>query len=365
MYKVVFMSEIKYSNVKISGISVVMPNNKHISNNSDCNSFYTSPKGVTNVDMCEAALNDLISHLNIDINKLDAVIFVNQYPDYLSPSSSHVIHKRLGLPVSCSVFDIYHGGSGYIYGLLVAGSMLSMRKYKNIILLAGEDINSENTNFNAGYCLSSAGSATLLEYDETVDDIYFLFGTDSSKYEDIIIPAGAYRLPLTHKILNESICDSLGNSWSLKHKYVNIESFKEFLYDNIPSAFNNILKFSNNTVENIDFFAINQFNKNMVNSLAEKLCIPADKYSSDTFIKYGYHTVISSIINAVDVLGDKINGTNNKLCFITFGEGLSYALSIININKIYCSGINIMDFNDCIMAEEYHKYWIEKLQNGQ
>lgn len=359
------MSKTQYSNIKISGISFVIPDNKQASNNPDCEFFYTSPEGVTNVDMCEAAAKDLINNMNIDINTLDAVIFVNQYPDHLSPSSSHIIHKRLNLPTTCFVFDIYHGGAGFVYGLWVAGSLLNNGKYKKIMLLAGDYINERNTNFSLNLCLSSSGAALLLEYSEDINSSFFVLGGDSSKYDDIIIPAGSYRIPASHATLNDIIEDSSGNKWTLNQKIFDIKSFENFIYSNIPEAFAGLLQYSNLKVDDIDFFAINQFSKDVVDNIAGKLNIPALKYSTATFKKYGNQTIISSLANIIDVQGDRLTTLNNRLCFITYGEGLSYALAVINIDNIYCSGIKIINLCSSIMAEDYHKYWIGKIQSGQ
>lgn len=354
-----------YNNIKVSGISVVIPDYAQTSNNQDCNQFFSSPKGVSNVDMCESAANDLIKNLIIDTNSLDAVIFIHQYPDHLSPSSSHIIHKRFNLPATCSVFDIYHGGSGYVYGLWVAGSMLSTGFYKKIMLLAGEHINEQNTNFELDLCLSSAGSATLLEYDTNASPSFFNIITDSSKYEDIIIPAGAYRLPVTHEILDEKIKDKAGHEWSLMQKIYNKPSFEQFIYDNVPECVKDVLSLSGSSVDNIDFFAFNQFNKKVVNHLAEKLNIPNDKYSAETFTKYGNNTVISSLVNLLDCMKNKLIESNNKICFISYGEGLSCASAIIDISKIYCSNILKVDFQNCIMPEDYTSYWIERIKNSK
>lgn len=360
------MAQNKYSNIKISGVSVVIPDSAQKSNTQDCSQFFISPKGVTNVDMCEAAFIDLIKNLDIDINTLDAVIFVNQYPDFLSPSSSHIIHKRLNLPTTCSVFDIYHGGTGYLYGLWVAGSMLSNGFYKKIILLAGEHINEYNTNFKLNLCLSSAGSATLIEYDNNVSSSFFNIITDSSKYEDIIIPAGEYRLPITHEIINTKIKAKSGIEMSLQQKIYNILSYEQFIYDNVPVCVKDLLLNSGSNIDDIDFFAFNQFNKQVISRLADTLHIPENKYSTSTFYNYGNSTVISSLMNLIDCKKNQLISTsNNKICFISYGEGLSCASAIIDISNIYCSDIKKIHFKDYTTPEEYTKYWINRIENSK
>lgn len=358
------MAQNRFKNIKISGVSVVIPNSAKASTVEGCKKYYISPLGVTNVDMCEVAAKNIIENMNISVNSIDAVVFVHQYPDHLSPSSSHIVHKRLALPVDCSVFDIYHGGAGYVYGLWVVSSMITTGFYKKVLLLAGEHINEINTNFDAGYCLSSAGSATLLEYDISMNESFFNITTDSIKYEDIIIPAGAYRLPVTHEILDTKIKDKNDVEWSMLQKLYNMPSFKQFIYDNVPSCVSSILSYSNSCVDNIDFFAFNQVSATVVNDLASMIGISENTYSTNTFLNYGNQTVVSSLFNLVDCMKNNLINQDNKVCFISYGEGLSCATAILNINKIYCSDIIIIDAEGCVMPDKYTLYWVNRMKQN-
>lgn len=353
-----------YKNIKITGISTVVPDDKD-TNNYSRNNVYTSPIGVTNVDMCEAAAKDILENMNISSDSLDALIFINQYPDHLSPSSSHIIHRRLKLPSTCIVFDVYHGGAGYIYGLWIAGAMVSSGSFKKILVLAGDHINSFNTNFNQNLNLSSSGTATLLEYDESASESFFIFSTDSSKWQDIAVPAGAYRLPITHSILDEVIMDSNGNQWTLMQKIYNIPSFEEFIYNNVPDCILNLLSYSKYNIKDVDFFAFNQFSKEVVNKLAEILNIPDKKYSTHTYDNFGNQTVVSSLFNLIDFNESNLLNSKKRVCLVGYGEGMSCGCTILDIDHIYVSGILKVKFDNCIMPDDYAAYWIDHMKNSK
>ena len=64
-------------------------------------------------DLCFDAATTLLEALQWPRESIDGLIMVTQTPDYFMPSSSCVLHKRLGLPESCASFDLGLGCSGY------------------------------------------------------------------------------------------------------------------------------------------------------------------------------------------------------------------------------------------------------------
>ena len=129
---------------------------------------HVSIKEQTSSDLCYVAADRLLSEKQIDRNSIDAIIFYTQYPDYSTPATAHVLHKRLGLPPNCMAFDVNLGCSAYVYGLYLASTMLQSSNINRILVLVG-DVADRNPEIllKKQMLFGSAGSATLIESGDT------------------------------------------------------------------------------------------------------------------------------------------------------------------------------------------------------
>lgn len=378
------MAVSQFNHVKISGIEYVVPNNicrniddyLHFFDNNPkklqrakkiigYGSIYKAPEGITTSDICEYAATKLISKLNIDIKSIDILIFVSQSPDYYAPPTSQVLHKRLNLSESCAVFDVTQGCTGYIYGLWLASSLIESGAAKKVLVCAGD-----NTYFDPeleqkikNLLFSDAGSATLLEYSDNLIMSHYLIGSNGNGVEAGIYPAGRDRLPISEKILNTIIVDKDGNKWKLHEGFMDGLAVFDFTMNIVPEHIIGLLQSSNYSVDDIDFFAIHQGNKQIVQTLAEKAGIPEAKYSVETFSKYGNHGGISCLSNLMDNYADTLKHKMKKVALISYGTGLSWASVIVEIGNIYCSGIQLVHFEPVRNHNEEFEYWVNKISN--
>lgn len=382
------MAKSVFNNVKISGISFIIPDNYiykaddyiHLFENNEkkisrakkmvgYGTRYFSPDNITAVDACEVAANDLIQNLNIDLNTIDALIFVSQVPDYRTPASASVLHGRLNLPETCAVFDVNQGCTGYVYGLWLASSLIESKACKKVLLLASDNKTKErkepeNTYSKNVLIFSSGSSATLLEYSENAAPSYYMIGSDGKGYEAIIAPFGGSRIPLTTEILDKEIEYKDGSKSKLVNGFMDGQAVFYFSINTVPNHVRELLAFSKNDYNSIDFFAIHQANKQIVEAIASDLQLPDDKYSSDTFINYGNMSDISCLSNLIDKKYDDLCSKSNKIALISFGIGLSWASAVINLDNIYCSGIKFYTFPEEDNKQQLLSYWIEKITNS-
>lgn len=353
------MAKSVFYHAKISGISFIIPDNYmynaedylHLFDNSEkklsrakkmlgYGTRYYSPKNITAVDACEVATNDLIAELNIDVNTIDALIFVTQVPDYRTPASASILHGRLNMPETCAVFDVNQGCTGYVYGLWLASSLIESKACKKVLLLASdnktkENREPENTHDKSVLLFSSGASATLLEYSEKELPSYYVIGSDGKKFETIISPFGCSRIPLTADLLQTTVEDNRGNNHSVITEYMDGDAVFYFSINTVPNQVRELLEYSEMNFNDIDFFAIHQANKQIVEAIAADLQLPEDKYSSDTFVKYGNMAGISCLSNLMDKKYRELNIKDIKIVFISFGVGLSCASAVLNIGSSY------------------------------
>lgn len=351
------MAKSVFNHVQISGISFIIPDNYvynvedyiHLFDNNEkklirakkmvgYGTRYFSPNNITAVDACETAAKDLIENLNIDLNTIDAIIFVSQCPDYRTPASASVLHGRLKMPETCAVFDVNQGCTGYVYGLWLASSLIESKACKKVLLLASDNKTKEKREPEKVYdksslIFSSGSSATLLEYSENASPSYYLIGSDGSRYESIIAPFGGSRIPVTQELLDTYICDNNDNKYALEGEYMDGEAVFYFSINTVPNHVRELLEFSKYDYNNIDFFAIHQANKQIVEAIASELELPEEKYSSDTFVNYGNMAGISCLSNLIDKKYHDLCIKENNIALISFGVGLSWASAVLKIGK--------------------------------
>ena len=379
----VLMAYSCFSHVKITGIDFVIPSNIcrnvddyiHLFNNSikklerakkiiGYGTRYSVPEGVTTVDICVESSKKLLSALNIEKETIDAVILVTQSPDYISPASAQIIQKELGLLKSCAAFDVTQGCTGYVYGLWLASSLIESRAVKKVLLCSGDVVTIDPDLDQKGALLfSDAGCATILEYSDEEIFSSYLIGSDGYQYEAMLAPSSGARLPVNYDILKTVITDKDGNKWRLNGSFMDGLAVFDFTMNVIPNHIKELLSLSKKTVDDIDFFAVHQANKQILDTLAGKTDIPDNKYSTETFIKYGNTSGTACILNFLDYCKTSLYDNKKPVALVSYGIGLSWASAILDFSHMQYSDIRFVSFNVKRTYKEEFEYWKNKIEN--
>lgn len=346
------MLKSKLENVKIKGISVSVPKKelcliddetlyngdkkqlKRVMASSGFNKRRVVDQDTTASDLCEAAAQRLINDMGIDKNTIDGVILVTQTPDYHMPATACVLHKKLGLKKECAAFDINQGCAGYVYGLWVASMMINSG-CKRVLLLVGDTSSKVTDMFkehNSAPIFGDAGSATLIDFDSEAKDIFFDIGTDGTGFDSIISTNGAFRNPPKKDDFYED------GEFKYNAKMDGLRVFN-FTLEEVPPSIKSVMDFANVKTENIDYFVLHQANKFILENIAATVDIPLDKVPSETLSKYGNQSCTSIPAAICDMLSEEVRTKALKLLLSGFGIGLSWISIVVDIEKIYCSGI--------------------------
>lgn len=377
------MSKSKFNHVKVSGVTAVVP--EHFINIDDEIEFFNNdPKllernkkilglgkrhvaddRTTNCDLCEAAARDLIDALNVDKDTIDALIVVSTSHDYHYPASACVLQGRLDLSEECSCFDISGlACSAYVHGLWLAHSLISSGAAKKCLLLTGDIVSrhSDRRNRNSNMLFGDAGTATLLEYTEEENPAWFYTGTRGKGWNALIAPAGGYDLPVREDIASLEYTDNTGNVWHLWDDIMKGMDVFKFTTDVGPRGIQEILSYAGKTVEDIDYFAFHQANKQIVNTVAMYAKLPKEKFSTETFSQYGN---CSSAAVTTDICRQLKEKEAKSVCLATFGVGLSWGFGILNFDGAYVGGIRLYKTPKNKMSrEEKIKYWVGYFRDG-
>ena len=282
-------------------------------------------------DMAEKACNKLFEENDIKPEEIDFILLCTQTPDYLLPTTACILQHRLNIPVTCGALDFNLGCSGFVYGLGLAKSLIISGIAKNILLVTSEAYSKHINDLDKSTrtVFGDAATAVLVSSDENKVGIeQFVFGTDGSGAENLIIPSGGTRMPRTTETAKDQV-DEAGNTRSQDNLYMNGPEIFNFTIKAVPKLVNDLLDCNGYSGDQIDYFVFHQANKYMLDYLRRKIKIPEDKFyinMADTGNTVS-NTIPIALKNA-EKEGKIKKG--DKIMIAGFGVGYSWGGTIIN-----------------------------------
>lgn len=288
---------------------------------------------VTTADLCEQAANSLFAETKIERSDIDAILFISYTPDYLMPATAYILHNKLGLSSSCLAMDIPQACSGYLFGLYQAGLLIN-NGCKKVLLLVGDCFSKFSDMFSnhSAPVFGDAGSATLLEYDDKAEDMYFNFSTYSDDYDALICEKGGFRNPPQR----ENFYENGGYKYCSKMDGGRIF---EFTIQKVAPAIKELFSLSKKNKSDIDYFVFHQANRFIIENIANQLDVDLDKVPVSTLTKYGNQCGASIPCAIIDNLSSVVSKQKLHLLLSGFGVGLSIANALVSTDGIYCSEI--------------------------
>lgn len=276
-------------------------------------------------DLCYAAAKKLLEKLAWDPSSVGSLIFISQTPDYAVPPTACILQHRLGLSENCTAFDINLGCSGYIYGLWLAGTMISSQNIKRVLLLIGDTSNYGINQNDSGTAMifGDGGTATALEWSEGKSMKYFL-KTNGSGFKNIIVPAGHAR--------GRYKTERDPSEYELK---MNGSEVFNFSITNVSQSLKNFITENNITEKDIDMVVFHQANLFILKHLAKKLGIPFEKVAI-SIDRYGNTSGESIPVTLVDALGNVESNERIRLLLCGFGVGFSWGGIYFDMDKSVC-----------------------------
>lgn len=289
-----------------------------------------APPGVCGSDLAFAAAQTLLDNYAIPRDSIDLLIHCTQSPDHFMPATACLLQDRLGLEKRCAAFDITLGCSQYVYGLSIAHSMIVAGVANRALVLTGDTMSrTVNTADRALFPLmGDAGTATLVDpIEEGYGFLGFELGTDGAGSKYNLIPAGAFRQPVSPETSVETT-DKDGNVRSPQNMYMNGAAIFHFAISVVPKTIADLLAKLSLTVDQVDCFLFHQANRYMLDYLVKKLKIPAEK--THFFIENTGNTSGSTV---PAVLSEAIQHGKVKpgslVLMIGFGNGLSWGATVV------------------------------------
>lgn len=282
----------------------------------------------TALDLAEKACIRLFeSHPEIR-SRIDYLLFCTQSPDHILPGNASILQHRLGLSTSIGALDYNLGCSGYIYGLSLAKGLLSAGISKNLLLVTAETYTKHIHPRDKGNrsIFGDAATVTCITSDDLSRIGEFVFGTDGSGAQNLIIKNGGARYP----VQNDPECKvyGSGNCYTDNDLFMDGPEIFNFTIERVPTLADEILKSNHLEKDQIKFFVFHQANAYILNFLRKMCGIPKEKFylnMTDTG-----NTVSNTIPIALsDLIGTRQIGSGDKVLIAGFGVGYSYGATVL------------------------------------
>jgi 3-oxoacyl-[acyl-carrier-protein] synthase-3 len=265
-----------------------------------------------------------------DKQEIDFILYCTQSPEYFLPTTACILQNKLGLRKSIGALDFNLGCSGFTYGVGLAKGLLYSGQAKSVLLVTAETyskyLHPKDRSNKAIF--GDAAAATLITFDKNEGIGEFLFGTDGSGYDKLIVKNGCSRFAFDSNA--PEIVYGTDNTYTDNHLYMNGPEVFNFTNEIIPDFTSEVLRKNNLSIENIDQFVFHQANAFMLNFMRKRLKIDKDYFFID--LEDGGNTVSCTIPIALKKYSESIEN-EKTIIIVGFGVGLSWSGGMIKIKS--------------------------------
>jgi 3-oxoacyl-[acyl-carrier-protein] synthase-3 len=254
-------------------------------------------------DLCVKAFADLETRMGRRIAAVDCLVVCTQNPDGSGlPHTSAIVHGKLGLPQECACFDIALGCSGYVYGLSIIKAFMRDNGMATGLLFTADPYSKiiDPQDKNTVLLFGDAATASLIE--------------DSS---DAWVP-GPFRF---------GTCGKDGGALENRNGTLHMNGRAVFTFSAtaVPPQVSALLKDTGLGPADIDLFLFHQGSKFIVDQLAKRLALPAEKVPMNLS---GQGNTISSSVPLL-LQQHLADAGLQRILLSGFGVGLSWASCLL------------------------------------
>jgi 3-oxoacyl-[acyl-carrier-protein] synthase-3 len=286
---------------------------------------HVAADGQTASDLaCEAA-SALLAPEQLDRQDIDYLLFCTQSPDHFLPSSACALQNRLGLGKHVGALDFNLGCSGFIYGLQLAKTLVESGQARHVLLLTADTYTKyiHRRDRSVRTLFGDGAAATLVGPARRRGGVgSFVVGTDGSGACNLVVPSGGWRLARSARTAEETT-DAGGCVRSQDNLFMDGPAIFTFAISVVPPLLEALLKKAGLAPNAVDWYVYHQANKYMLDHLARRSAIPAEKMIVD--METTGNTVSASIPIAIQhaLEAGKIR-SGQRLVLVGFGVGYSW-----------------------------------------
>jgi 3-oxoacyl-[acyl-carrier-protein] synthase-3 len=247
---------------------------------------------------------------------IDLILVATNTTDTPFPSTACWIQKGLGAD-HVPAFDISAGCTAFIYGMIIAESLILNGTNKRILLL-GPEMLSRCTNWeDRNTCVLFGDGAGAVVLEESSDDSGMLssyWKADGNLGDLLSLPGGGSRMPVTHEMVDQNLhyLQMKGN-----------EVFKHAV-KRMGEAAVESLKRAGLEKEDVDYLIPHQANIRIIDATGRRLKLPPEKVFVNIH-KYGNMSVATIPVGLDELAKEGKLKKGDIIVLDAFGAGFTWA----------------------------------------
>lgn len=96
------------------------------------------PKGTRPSQAAIFAGQDVLLKADLDPGQIECLIFTSVSRDMIEPATAAFVHKALGLPPTCLIFDLSNACLGFLDGMIMLANMIELGQVAHGLVVSGE-----------------------------------------------------------------------------------------------------------------------------------------------------------------------------------------------------------------------------------
>lgn len=252
---------------------------------------------------------------------LDLIIVATFTPDMFFPSTACFVQKAIGA-TKATCFDVSAACSGFLYCLDIARNYIAAGTAEKILVIGADKVSGVIDWTDRNTCVlfgDGAGAAVLQPAKDDHGRILSVYSGSNGSLDEILnVPAGGSRNPLTCANIDERL-----NTMKMAGR----EVYRHAVTTMMTAAKQAIAR-AGLTVDDIACFIPHQANLRIIETIADKLHVPMDRFFVNLQL-YG-NTSAAAVAIALDEAqrSGRIKRGDNIL-MVVFGGGLTWASSVV------------------------------------
>ena len=268
------------------------------------------------------AAKKAIADAGIDVSEIDLIICATVTPDFYTPSTACLIQREIGAVGSMAI-DINCACTGFDYGLDMARRYLLSEDDVNTVLLVSSEELSKFTDYtDRSSCILFGDGAAAFVLERKYDALYSAYlGADGNGAKFLV--SCAMRSENVFRTNKEDF--DLGMPETKLHYFTQDgKEVYKFATKALPMAVTKACEKAGISPDELNAIVPHQANVRIIETAAKNLGVSMDKMV--VYIdRYGNTSSASIPIAFCDAVAEGRIKRGDKVCFVGFGGGLTYA----------------------------------------
>jgi 3-oxoacyl-[acyl-carrier-protein] synthase III len=280
---------------------------------------YAAPEQAAS-DLALIAAERILEAAGVEGAELDMVIVPTATPDHLFPSTAALVADRLGAR-NAAAYDLSAACSGFVYGLAQATGVIESGICRTVLVVGAEVLSRITDHDDRATCIlfaDGAGGALVTrgEPETTTGFLAFDLGADGSGGDQLVIPAGGSRMPVTSAPDPADGCIKMDGP----------EVFRFATRVLVESA-ERLLTALEMSIDEIDLVVAHQANSRIIDHAAGRLGIPEERLFNN-LERYGNTSAASIPLALAEARDAGRLRPGDMLLLVGFGGGLTWGATI-------------------------------------